>query len=175
MRRTIVGLLLGSAVIATPVLAQQGHWMRGNVERGERASFARMSPEDREAFADARIAALHAALKLNAEQEKLWPAVEQAVKELGAQRRSQTGGWRETRRQLRDDFPAGLRSIADRQATRAEALRRVADAVAPLYATFDEGQKRRAGVLMRSLRREAARFTARGGHDHHWRRGGRDG
>ena len=175
MRRTIVGFLLGSAVIATPVLAQQGHWMRGNVERGERGAIGRMAPEDREAFADARVAALHAALKLNPEQEKLWPAVEEAVKDFGAQRRSQTGGWRETRRQLRDDFPAALRSIADRQAARAETLRRVADAVAPLYATLDEGQKRRAGVLMRSLRRNAAGFAARDGRDHQWRRGGRDG
>jgi len=32
----------------------------------------RMNPEDRAAFADARIAAVHVGLKLSADQEKLW-------------------------------------------------------------------------------------------------------
>src|SRR5437868_13506251 len=42
----------------------------------------RMAPEDRAAFVDARIAAVHAGLKLNADQEKLWPPVEAAVREF---------------------------------------------------------------------------------------------
>ena len=42
----------------------------------------RMSPEDRAAFADARIAAVKAGLKLNADQEKLWPPVEAAVRDF---------------------------------------------------------------------------------------------
>jgi len=41
-----------------------------------------MQSEDRAAFADARIAALHAGLKLNADQGKNWPAFEQALREL---------------------------------------------------------------------------------------------
>src|SRR5207237_480874 len=42
----------------------------------------RMSPEDRAAFVDARIAAVHAGLKLTADQEKLWPPVEAAVRDF---------------------------------------------------------------------------------------------
>ncbi len=42
----------------------------------------RMSAEDRAAFADARIAAVNAGLKLNADQEKLWPPVETAVRDF---------------------------------------------------------------------------------------------
>jgi hypothetical protein len=42
--------------------------------------------------------------------------------------------------------------MADRQGARAEALRRLADVAAPLYATFDEGQKRRLRLLARHLR-----------------------
>ena len=38
------------------------------------------------AFGDARIAALHAGLKLTAEQEKLWPPVEAALRDLAKQR-----------------------------------------------------------------------------------------
>ena len=43
---------------------------------------ARMSAEDRAAMADAKIAAVHAGLKLTADQEKLWPPVESAVRDL---------------------------------------------------------------------------------------------
>src|ERR1700709_1459536 len=42
----------------------------------------RMSSEDRTAFADARIAAVKAGLKLNPDQEKLWPPVESAVRDF---------------------------------------------------------------------------------------------
>ena len=46
----------------------------------------RMNPEDRAAFADARIAAVHAGLKLSADQEKLWPPVETAVRDFAKMR-----------------------------------------------------------------------------------------
>ena len=39
----------------------------------QRVRHSRISAEDISAFGDARIAALHAGLKLTAEQEKLWP------------------------------------------------------------------------------------------------------
>src|ERR1700689_2383696 len=43
---------------------------------------ARMSPEESPAFADARIAAVKAGLKLTPDQEKLWPPVEAAVRDF---------------------------------------------------------------------------------------------
>ena len=58
---------------STAVYAQHRHWSHSHM---------RMNPEDRAAFADARIAAVHAGLKLSAEQEKLWPPVETAVREF---------------------------------------------------------------------------------------------
>src|SRR5215831_13921595 len=42
--------------------------------------------EDRAAFLDARIAALHAGLQLTPEQAKAWPAFEQAYRDLVATR-----------------------------------------------------------------------------------------
>src|SRR4030088_525889 len=70
-------LLAGVAALAiagsTAVYAQHRPWFHDHV---------RMNPEDRAAFADARIAAVHAGLKLTADQEKLWPPVETAVKEF---------------------------------------------------------------------------------------------
>src|SRR5947208_3215668 len=58
---------------STAVYAQHHRWGLG---------FSRMNPEDRSAYADARIAAVHAGLKLTAEQEKLWPPVEAAVRDF---------------------------------------------------------------------------------------------
>src|ERR1700740_83114 len=46
----------------------------------------RMTAEDRAAFLDARIAAVHAGLKLTADQEKLWPPVEAAVRDFAKMR-----------------------------------------------------------------------------------------
>src|ERR1700710_1136345 len=70
-------LLAGVAALvlagSTAVYAQHRPWFHNHM---------RMNPEDRAAFADARIAAVHAGLKLNADQKKLGPAVETAVKEF---------------------------------------------------------------------------------------------
>jgi hypothetical protein len=46
----------------------------------------RPSAEDIQALTDARIAGLKAGLKLSAEQEKHWPAVEAAIRDLAKQR-----------------------------------------------------------------------------------------
>jgi zinc resistance-associated protein len=154
MNRWIFGPLLGSALLAgaSQATAQPDrmHWDRDG--REGRGAMERFSPEDREAFTDARLAALRAGLKLSADQEKLWPAVEDAIRGLVKQRREQMREWRDSRGERRDDIPALIRGMAERQAARADSLRKLADAAAPLYATLDEGQKRRAQVLMRGLR-----------------------
>ena len=49
------------------------------------------------------------------------------------------------------DIPAELRQRADRMTEQAGALRKLADASAPLYATLDEGQKRRLGAMTRMM------------------------
>src|SRR6201995_4630778 len=70
-------LLAGVAAFAiagsTVVYAQHRPWFHQHM---------RMSPEDRAAFADARIAAVHAGLKLTPDQEKLWPPLEAAVRDF---------------------------------------------------------------------------------------------
>src|SRR4051812_1416517 len=49
--------------------------MRGGMDRRGMGMMGRFSPEDIEAFTDARIAAMHAGLKLSADQEGMWPPV----------------------------------------------------------------------------------------------------
>jgi zinc resistance-associated protein len=138
---------------------------RGGREGG--GVMGRFSPEDLEAFVDARIAGLRAGLKLTSEQEKLWPALEDAIRTLVRQRREQARVWRESRERFDDDVSARLRAFAEQQAARADALRKLADAVSPLYASFDEGQKRRFNVLARRMRAHAMRGM--GGRTERWR------
>ena len=113
----------------------------------------RMSPEDRAAFTDARIAAVHAGLKLNADQEKLWPPVEAAVRDFAKLRIDRANARMNAQpddrsdQQKPDDPVARLRERADNMATSAAAMKKIADAADPLYKTLDDGQKRRLAIL----------------------------
>jgi hypothetical protein len=119
---------------------------------------ARMSPEDRAAMADARIAAVHAGLKLSADQEKLWPPVESAVRDLVKIRLDRAAARQAAANaaddQARPDPVARLRTRAENMMASAAALKKIADAADPLYKTLDDGQKRRLAML-----------THRGHHD----------
>ena len=127
---------------STAVYAQHRHWGHG---------FSRISPEDRAAYADARIAAVHAGLKLTADQEKLWPPVETAVKEFAKLRidraNARMNASRDDSSQEPDDPVTRLRERADSMAASAAAMKKIADAADPLYKTLDDGQKRRLAVL----------------------------
>jgi hypothetical protein len=110
----------------------------------------RMNPEDRTAFADARIAAVHAGLKLTADQEKLWPPVETAVREFAKLRIDRANARMNASRDAdapRPDPVTRLRERADNMAASAAAMKKIADAADPLYKTLDDGQKRRLAVL----------------------------
>src|ERR1700720_1633909 len=112
----------------------------------------RMSPEDRAAFADARIAAVKAGLKLTPDQEKLWPPVEAAVRDLAKQRIDRANARMNAERDSQDsqkpaDPVARLRERADTMTATATAMKRIADAADPLYKTLDDGQKRRLALL----------------------------
>jgi hypothetical protein len=161
-------ILAGVAALAiagsTAVYAQHRTWFYDH---------ARFSPEDRAAFADARIAAVKAGLKLTPDQEKLWPPIEAAVRDFAKLRIDRANARMNAPRddaqdqQKPDDPVARLRERADRMATTAAALKRIADAADPLYKTLDDGQKRRLAILT-----HMGRFGGEGG-----RRGGfeRDG
>jgi hypothetical protein len=141
----------------------------------------RPSPADMAAFTDARIAALKAGLELTADQAKNWPAFEQSLRDL-AQLRIARMQERQARRAQQPDGqgqanPAGspfdrLSHRADDLAKTSAALKKVADAGAPLYATMSDEQKQRFKVLARMLRPHHRRFAfnqEQGG----WRQGDR--
>jgi zinc resistance-associated protein len=111
----------------------------------------RPTAEDLAALTDARIAALRAGLKLNAEQEKNWPAVDAAMRGLARQRADRVTANQADRDRAprQSDAIERLRSGAAAMTTRAAALTRLADAAEPLYRSLDEGQKHRFGMLLR--------------------------
>ena len=139
-------VLAGTTALAiaggTLAYAQQGP--------GPRGPHWRPSAEDRAAFTDARIAALHAGLKLNAEQEKNWPAVESALRDLGKQRQERMAAHASADRPT--DPIERLNAAADAMQARGAALKKVADAAGPLYRSLDDAQKHRFTVLARVLR-----------------------
>lgn len=107
------------------------------------------SDADRAAFLDARIAALHAGLELNADQEKLWPAVESAFRDA---HKSMVEQRDEAMSEGRPSDPiAWLQRVSARQTARGAALKKFADAAAPLYAALNDDQKHRFPILLRAI------------------------
>jgi hypothetical protein len=139
---------------------------------------SRLSSEDRAAFTDARIAAVHAGLKLNADQEKLWPPVETAVRDFAKMRMDRANARMTAGRDAdaqKPDPVTRLRERADNMATTATALKKIADAADPLYKTLDEGQKRRLAVLTHMEGRFGGEGWRHRGFEHHMDHGDRDG
>ena len=139
----IAGIAALAIAGSTAVYAQHRPWFHDH---------ARLSPEDRAAFTDARIAAVKAGLKLTPDQEKLWPPVEAAVRDFAKLRIDRANARMNAERDSQDsqkpsDPVARLRDRADTMATSAAAMKRIADAADPLYKTLDDGQKRRLAIL----------------------------
>jgi hypothetical protein len=113
------------------------------------------SDADRAGFLDARIATLHAGLKLSPEQERLWPGVESALR-TAAQRAMESY-------QKFKDAPAGgnfvdqIRQRGESVVVRGQNLQAIANAATPLYAVLTEEQRRRLPVLIRGLTRQIFR------------------
>lgn len=144
---------------------------------------SRFSPADRAAFFDARVAAIHAGLQLNADQEKLWPPVESAMRDVAKVRMSQREAMATEPRP--SDPVQRLERMSDRTIARGQALKKLADAAGPLYGALSDDQKRRLPFLMHGMgghrrmmhRRFAMMHEGRGGGETGWRheRGGQDG
>lgn len=154
-------LLAATAIIALAgsslVYAQQGFGAHGNVgdgrDGGPRYEHRhRPSIADITAFTDARIAALKAGLELTPDQAKSWPPFEQALRDM-AQLRIQNIQARLSGEQQTPATPFDrLERRADNMAKRSAALKKVADAGAPLYQSLNDDQKQRFKMLARILR-----------------------
>ncbi len=124
------------------------------------------SPEDRAAFLAARMAALHAGLALTPDQQKLWPPVEQALRDFSKLVRAQREKMREGQHPL--DPVARLRLRSANMIARGDALKKIADALEPLYAKLSDAQKHRLPILLRAIHHSFMRHHFMMGE---WRRG----
>src|SRR5215813_6805151 len=131
---TVAAVAMLAIAGSTAVYAQYRPWFREHMQH------MRMTPEDRAALLDARIAAVHAGLKLTPDQEKLWPPVEAAVRDFAKMRIDRANARMKARDdaddQKAEDPVARLRERADSMAASATALRKIADAADPLYKTL---------------------------------------
>ncbi len=117
---------------------------------------------DHEALLDARLAGLKAALKLTPDQEKNWAPFEAAVRDAAKMRMEHAKAMMERVQKMRDMMehmqdtkeakdmgPPGqaaspidrLQVMAQHMTERGAALKKVADAAQPLYASLDNSQK----------------------------------
>jgi len=165
MKKFTIAAIAALAIAGSTVAYAQHHrWFHDHM---------RMSSEDRAAFTDARIAGVKAGLKLNPDQEKLWPPVETAVRDFAKLRIDRANARMNAERndsqdqQKPDDPVTRLRDRADAMVTTAAAMKRIADAADPLYKTLDDAQKRRLAILTHT----EGRFGGGGWRPHGFMRG----
>jgi hypothetical protein len=109
------------------------------------------------ALTDARINIIKAALQLTPDQEKYWPAVEDAIRTRAMDRHARIANAAERVAELRERGPIEvlrdrnpvdfLQWRANALAQRSADLKRLAEAWQPLYQTLSPDQKRRMALL----------------------------
>jgi hypothetical protein len=124
-----------------------------------------------DSLTDARIAGIQAGLKLNAEQQRLWPPVEQALRAIASDRADRREARRGQAAQPQPDLMQRLERRAELSTRNAQHVTALATAVKPLWAALDDNQKRLLPVLMRQgdwLGGRSRYAMHRGGrHGHH--------
>ncbi len=160
MKKTILAGVAALALAASPMAyAQEAAAPQTGAHHEHRGP----SAADLKAFTDARIAALKAGLQLTPDQEKNWPPVEQAIRDMAQARQARMEQRREHGKT--EDAIAKLRMRADSMTQRADELKKLASAAEPLYRTLSDEQKHRLHFLVR--------MTMDHGHGHHgWRHRG---
>jgi hypothetical protein len=138
---------------STLVLAQSPS--RQAIERPSASNWAILT--------DARINIVKAALQMTADQEKYWPAIEDAIRARAKDRQARIAAAAERVRELRNGNFEALRDRdpveflhrhADTLVQRASDLRKLADTLQPLHQALDSDQKRRTAFLMIFVLRE---------------------
>jgi hypothetical protein len=162
MWKTILAGATAIAVVGASLVYAQA---QSGTEGPRPSQQQQRTAQDASAYIEARLAALRAGLVLTPEQEKNWPAFEQAYREFAKTRldlREERFG------QARLDNPIErMQRNADALTRRGAALKRLADAAGPLYQSLDDAQKRRAERLGGPMLRFGAAESWRGRHG--WR------
>lgn len=159
-RKIKVGLVIAIATVAVAgagfAIAQHGP--RHGMEHGFR--FGRGTPPSPEMMGrmlDGRIAGVKAALRLSPEQEKLWPAVEQAVRDAAGRMQTKMAERRAMREEMQKSgkAPDVLEMIergSQRTAEMSAQLKGLGEALRPLHATLTDEQKEALRHALRPMR-----------------------
>ena len=165
---TAILAIAGSSV----VYAQQRFGGHDGFDRGARAEHHhRLSPDDFSALSDARIAALKAGLELTPDQQKNWPAFEAALRNMVQLRlqRIQAHQAADQQQQAQPPTPTTpfdrMEHRADTMSKAGAALKQIADAGTPLYASLNDAQKSRFTMLARMLRPQERQHAENDGRD----------
>lgn len=116
------------------------------------------SDVDAAAVLDARIAALRTVLGLSADQQKLWPPVEDAIRRIAAAATAR--GKQRAEANAPIDFLDVLDRIGDAEATRAADLKSFVAAARPLVASLADAQKNRMPAFLGMVANAAAPLSS---------------
>jgi hypothetical protein len=130
-------------------------------ETSSTVGVGQLSATDLKSLTDMRVGVLKAALQLNPDQEKYWPAIEEAIRTRAKNRQARLERIAELHDGAMDALHQSnpvelMQRRADRLIQRGGDLKKLADAWDPLYKTLSEDQKRRMSfasyVVMRGMR-----------------------
>lgn len=130
-------------------------------ESSSTVGVGKVSASDLKSLTDMRVGVIKAALQLTPDQEKLWPAVEDAIRNRAKSRQTRLERMVELHdgaiNPLQDTNPVELmQRRGDRLVQRGTDLKKLAEAWQPLYQTLNDDQKRRMSfasyVVMRGMR-----------------------
>jgi hypothetical protein len=119
--------------------------------------FERLNAADVATLTDSRVNIVKATLQLTPDQEKLWPAIEDAIRTRAKDRQARITAVEQRAAELRGKSPVEV--LRDRNpveflqrrstalAQRSADLKKLADAWQPLYQTLSPDQKKRMGHL----------------------------
>ena len=133
-------------------------------QRSDQPASQRITAADLNSLTDARVNVVKAALQLTPDQEKYWPAIEDAIRSRAKDRQTRLQNAAERVADLKGRSPIEvlrdrnpiefLNRRADALAQRSADLKKLATAWQPLYQTLSLDQKRRLGFLAVAAVRE---------------------
>jgi hypothetical protein len=154
-------VMIKKTAIAATALVIAASPLAYAAETSSTVGMQHLSAADLNALTDVRVNTIKAALQLTPDQEKYWPAVEDAIRTGSKNRQARL----ERRAQLRESTTGTaqernpielMQRRADSLAQRSADLKKLADAWEPLYKTLSPDQKKRmafvSSVALRGIR-----------------------
>jgi hypothetical protein len=150
MRLGVLAFATAATIVSLPVMAQTLA-QQPSTQRQHQTN----QTTDWNALTNLRIEVIKAALQLTPEQQKYWPAMEQAIRARAETRQQRVAAVTEGRgQQLVGDPLQFLRNRANNLAQRADNVKKLADAWQPLYQNLNPDQKQRMRLLATDMFRD---------------------